>query len=66
MGHPGKRERYLNKTKEITLKITGCARCRGKHDELIFVPLDIPNNRFTHWTMCPTNLEPILMKVRPK
>ena len=56
----------------ITIDLVGCARCLGEgHEGLIFQPLTHPvefdlelmQENFTHWALCPTNGEPILMSV---
>lgn len=56
-------------TRIVDLK--GCARCWGDgHDALTFEPLTHPveldsdaEPSFTHWAPCPTNGEPILMRI---
>jgi len=49
----------------ITLRVEKCARCGGDHDEpLTFVPLDRPNEAWTHWTMCPNSRQPIMLRVQ--
>jgi hypothetical protein len=42
-------------------KLTNCARCGGTHSEITFFQLDIPSGEYTHYTFCPTNLQPILL-----
>lgn len=49
----------------------GCARCWGDgHSELLFNelthPIEDSNGNFTHWALCPTTNEPILMRVVPE
>jgi hypothetical protein len=50
-----------------TVRMRGCARCHGEHeDEIEFLPLDHPvvedgKTVATHWALCPTNGQPILM-----
>lgn len=45
--------------------VTNCARCGRVHEDISFEELDRPSliNRyyFSHWTVCPTNGQPILM-----
>jgi hypothetical protein len=51
---------------EITLPayLRNCARCKGDHKERIeWKQLTYPMNEYTHWAMCPTNGEPILMRI---
>lgn len=51
--------------------ITGCARCDGDgHADVAWRPLahpvvDSDGTEWTHWALCPTNGEPILMLNRP-
>ena len=42
-------------------KLTNCARCGGTHEDIIFFQLDIPSGEYTHYTLCPANLQPILL-----
>lgn len=53
-----------------TTNIRNCARCDGDHDQLVFKKLSRPFApreaapiEWTHWAPCPTNGEPILMRV---
>lgn len=43
-----------------------CARCEANHMNLTFQTFRIPVHEdgclFTHWAMCPTTQEPILMR----
>lgn len=56
----------------FTVDLRGCARCLGDgHPGLEFKPLTHPVEigdevRYTHWALCPTNGEPILMLSVPK
>lgn len=51
--------------------IKGCARCRGEgHKALIFREFKYPAGQdsgppLTHWALCPTTGEPILMALSP-
>jgi hypothetical protein len=53
----------------VVQSIVGCARCDGDgHDNLIFEPFTRQvemgdGSRATHWTMCPTLGEPILLVI---
>lgn len=44
-----------------------CSRCGGEHENLDFLrldpPMDVGGVLFTHWALCPTNENPILLKV---
>lgn len=60
------------KLKTVTIpKLIRCARCGHTHEKLTFVPLTRPvefpgtvgGAMFTYWAACPTNGEPIVMKV---
>lgn len=53
---------------EIQLDIQRCARCGGDHDGLIFLKLLRPaviddTLVATHWSLCPSNGQPIMMTV---
>jgi hypothetical protein len=56
----------------IVESIRGCARCHGDgHENLEFkelaYPVEISNYPpITHWAMCPTSGEPIMMRFEPK
>ncbi len=42
--------------------LRNCARCKGDHGGLTFTEFTNPSNSmFTHWCMCPTSGEPILL-----
>lgn len=54
----------------ISLAIRNCARCGEDHPTLIFSPFtrpvrhaDLEGVLWTYWTACPTNDEPILLRV---
>lgn len=54
----------------IITNIKNCARCGGDHSEVIGAKLTIPFSppeaapvTWTHWAMCPSNGEPILIKI---
>lgn len=46
-------------------RFTGCARCGGTHVGVVFKPLTRPCGNLTHYAPCPTNHEPILMRLEP-
>lgn len=53
---------------EYVTDLRGCARCRGEgHPALTFTqlvyPIEVEEGDFTYWAPCPTNGEPILMRV---
>jgi hypothetical protein len=48
---------------ELAAPVVGCARCGGNHPELTFKKLENSLVKLTHWSMCPTNNEPILLRV---
>lgn len=43
-----------------------CARCQADHQHILFHQFEYPADRFTHWAICPTTGEPILMTVKPE
>jgi hypothetical protein len=49
---------------DMHIAVRECARClRDHHEPVHFKPLSNPPEEFTHWGMCPTTREPIVMKV---
>jgi len=49
--------------------VVGCARCGGVHYDLEFKLLTFPMEDssglvWTHWALCPTNGEPILLRIQ--
>lgn len=55
---------------KMHLDIKSCARCKQDHDNLEFASLTHPiedddGTIWNYWAPCPTNGEPILMKVVP-
>lgn len=51
--------------------IKNCARCQQNHDRLEFEKFTNPiedsdGTLWTHWALCPTNGEPVLLKVVEK
>jgi hypothetical protein len=48
---------------EITVDVKHCARCGKDHEKVIFKKLTQPGPRHSHWAPCPTNQEPIMMRV---
>lgn len=47
---------------KVALKIMLCSRCGGNHDRLIFQPFTRPNDSWSHWCMCPTLSEPLMLR----
>jgi hypothetical protein len=47
--------------KGMKLEIVGCARCGGRHSNLLFKPLTRPAKDFAHWAACPRTAQPIIM-----
>lgn len=43
--------------------IINCARCSQDHLDLEFKPFTQANPTYSHWALCPTNGEPILMRM---
>lgn len=58
-------------TKAVVLDMRGCARCHADHHpDVRFEPLTFPvelegEGDLTHWAACPTNGQPILLRVTP-
>lgn len=50
-------------TTEMKINIRGCARCGEEHDLLEFKKLQRPVGHLTHWALCPTTGEPVLLKI---
>lgn len=46
---------------KLTAYVTECARCGKDHSRMTFMPLRRAAGLYTHWTICPTCGEPILM-----
>lgn len=42
--------------------IRTCARCGGDHPHLVFRQLTEASHDWTHWAICPTVLEPLMLK----
>lgn len=47
----------------IVVDVGNCARCGKDHKQLKFSRLTRPGPRHSFWAPCPTNGEPIMMKV---
>lgn len=43
--------------------VKGCARCGGDH-ELVFRHLAQASDNWTHWSVCPTTGEPVMMRTK--
>ena len=47
---------------DLGVNMPDCARCgTGGHEGIMFRRFTNPIGAFTHWALCPTNGEPILM-----
>lgn len=53
--------------RSMTVSVTNCARCGRDHDKVDFErftkPINIEDEMFKYFGMCPTLNEPILMRV---
>lgn len=58
------------KATEFFTSIINCARCKGAHEKLEFKkfrnPIEVETHVFTHWALCPTTEEPIVLEVTLK
>lgn len=48
------------------LKFYRCGRCGGDHDGLIAYPFARPPRGWSHFAACPTNGQPILVRVKDR
>lgn len=48
---------------QIHVTFRNCARCGGEHERIVCAEFTNPCGEFTHYTTCPKNGEPILVKV---
>jgi len=49
----------------LVTNVSGCARCGQNHEGLTFRPFARARNpHYSHWALCPTTGEPILLVVR--
>ena len=60
--------RLMGTPKPVVTTIRGCSRCGGAHADMIFNRLTVPQTddagtHWTHWALCPTLAEPILLRV---
>lgn len=46
---------------KLSMTVRGCARCNEDHEQLVFLKLGQPCQEWTHWAVCPTTNEPILL-----
>ncbi len=58
----------FGKTKPKLTAVIGCARCGGDHNPLEYMaftkPIVVGNQTFSHYAICPTLEEPILVEVK--
>lgn len=47
----------------LAKEITNCARCNQTHKDLWFKKFTRPFEDYLYFALCPTNQEPILMKI---
>ena len=47
----------MSQDRKIT--ISKCGRCGGRHRGVAVIPFKKARGKWTHWTMCPKNGEPI-------
>jgi hypothetical protein len=47
----------------IKIDLVSCARCGRDHAQLEFASLANGQDGFTHWSLCPTSLQPVLLKM---
>lgn len=43
--------------------LKGCARCGGDHEHMTFTKMERPIDDMPYWAPCPTNGDPILLRV---
>jgi hypothetical protein len=43
-----------------------CARCGETHPQMVVRRLTNPPPVFSYWSVCPTKLEPLMFRVRPR
>jgi hypothetical protein len=65
-------EAKQNEAKNVVTTIAHCVRCDGIHKDLAFSPLNGETvtgemgDEYTHWAMCPTSKQPILLSIVPE
>lgn len=45
----------------IIMRVKGCVRCEGLHPEMVFVPLKRAVDGWSHFSLCPTTREPVML-----
>lgn len=53
------------RTAEVPV-VTNCARCGREHRDLVFKRLTRKSLDFEFWCSCPTNGEPIMLKIQKR
>ena len=48
----------------LALNVPTCPRCEGDHPGLTFQAFKVDGQAGTHWAMCPTNHEPVMMEIQ--
>jgi len=54
--------KFESPNRHTVAKLSNCARCGLEHDDLVFLRLKNPIEAHTHWALCPTTGEPILLQ----
>ena len=53
----------MNEQKITIDSLNKCSRCGGDHKSITFEKLERPLGNLTHFAMCPTNNQPIMMTI---
>lgn len=61
--HPDAPKGVVDLEPPMVVAVTNCARCGQDHVALVFSRLKRTSDEHTHWALCPTSVEPILMRV---
>lgn len=71
LGHtPAITKKQMTDRIELTITVTGCARCGETHEIEFFPfaknPIDLDGEISSHWGMCPNLNEPVLMRMEER
>ena len=51
----------------MKVNLSNCVRCKQEHNDLEFqqftYPILDPEGSWTHWALCPTNKEPLIIMI---